>query len=116
MTDTPNPSPPSDSRLLNAIGGASLGGFIALLLGLSSAPVVASTLTVLLGAATIFLALQDQLSEPKRYPESNLRMGCAERLAGCRSRSGSISVPSLRVSPASKCSARFRKRDHISDL
>ena len=50
------------NNLLNGIGGAALGGLISLLLSLSNAAVVSSTLTVLLSAAVVFFALQDKIS------------------------------------------------------
>lgn len=78
-----NPLPPQHGAL-NAIGGAALGGYIALLLGLSSTPVVASTLTVLLGAAAVFLALNDQLpgGSPREMTEAVLYRVIGFSLAG----------------------------------
>lgn len=52
----------NESRMLNCVGGAGLGALIALLLSLSNTAVISSTLTVLLGAAVVFLALQDKIS------------------------------------------------------
>lgn len=49
-------------NMLNLIGGAALGALIALLMSLSNTAVVSSTLTVFLGAAVVFLTLQDKIS------------------------------------------------------
>ena len=46
----------------NALSGAALGTLVALLIALSTAPVVATTLSVLVGAAVVFLTLNDKLS------------------------------------------------------
>jgi hypothetical protein len=46
---------------LNAVSGAALGAFLALLIGLSHSPVVAPVLSVLSAAAVIYLALTDAL-------------------------------------------------------
>ncbi|KQW43175.1 MULTISPECIES: hypothetical protein [unclassified Ensifer] len=47
--------------VVNAIAGASLGGFLALLIALSQSPVVAPTISVLVAAAVVYLALNDAL-------------------------------------------------------
>jgi len=50
------------SNAWNALSGASLGALVALLIALSTAPVVATTLSVLVGAAVVFLTLNDKIS------------------------------------------------------
>lgn len=52
----------NNHNILNLIGGAALGALISLLMSLSNTAVVSSTLTVLLGAAVVFLTLQDKIS------------------------------------------------------
>jgi hypothetical protein len=48
-------------KLLNAVGGAALGALIAMILALAHTPVASATLSVLIGGAIVFLALQENI-------------------------------------------------------
>lgn len=48
-------------KALNALGGAALGSLIAMILALSHTAVASATLSVLIGGAIVFLALQDNI-------------------------------------------------------
>ena len=65
MSDQETPPPDNSERNLNALGGAALGALIALILALSNTAAASATLSVLVGGAIVFLALQDNIS-PKR--------------------------------------------------
>lgn len=60
--------------VFNGIAGAAIGAFVALLIALSHSPVVASSLSVLLAAAVLFLALNDKVpsSRPKEMSPDTL--------------------------------------------
>ena len=61
MTDQETPPSDKSERNLNALGGAALGALIALILALSNTAVASATLSVLVGGAIVFLALQDNI-------------------------------------------------------
>ena len=65
MSDQKTAPPGNSERNLNALGGAALGTLIALILALSNTATASATLSVLVGGAVVFLALQDNIS-PKR--------------------------------------------------
>lgn len=48
-------------KILNTVGGAALGALIAMILALSHTPVASATLSVLVGGAVVFLALQENI-------------------------------------------------------
>jgi hypothetical protein len=62
MNDKCDPHSNNQCDWQNAIAGATLGALIALLIALSNTAVVSTTLTVFLGAAVVFLSLQDKIS------------------------------------------------------